>query len=342
MNSSGAYVVVWQSPADYWDGIAWGSTGIYRQCFNSSGNPWLEGQIRVNSFTRWDQTEPAVAMASSFAHVVVWTDFNDASSTSISGQRFDQDGKPTGAQFTVNTYTADDQNAPNVAMADSGDFVVVWESLDQDGSVFGVFGQAYNSSGTKDGTEFRVNTYTSGSQMLPAIAMNSSGYYIVVWASYAQDGDMYGIYAKMYDNTNTEILSEFLVNNNTASDQFSPDVTMNEDGGFVVTWMSLNQDGSNYGIYAKQYDRYGQALGTEFLVNTYTSDEQRYPAISFIDADDYLIAWQSNGQDGSSHGVYGQLFNSIPIPEGDLLVMISVIALTCMIFFARESKKRSQ
>jgi CheY-like chemotaxis protein len=48
-----------------------------------------------------------------------------------------------GPEFQVNTYTTGIQRYPAVAMADSGDFVVVWHSRDQDGSGWGIFGQRF-------------------------------------------------------------------------------------------------------------------------------------------------------------------------------------------------------
>ena len=50
---------------------------------------------------------------------------------------------------------------PSVASDAAGNFVVVWDSADQDGSDVGVFGQRYASSGAPLGPEFRVNTYTT-------------------------------------------------------------------------------------------------------------------------------------------------------------------------------------
>jgi Ca2+-binding RTX toxin-like protein len=45
---------------------------------------------------------------------------------------------------------------------------------------------------------------------------------------------------------------EFRVNTVTESDQRSPTITALHDGGFVVSWESNGQDGSEYGIYAKR------------------------------------------------------------------------------------------
>ena len=53
--------------------------------------------------------------------------------------------------------------------------------------------------------------------------------------------------------------------------------------------------------------------GPEFRVNTYTPTNQAYPATA-MDADgDFVVVWQSNGQDqpsGTNEGVYGQRYGA--------------------------------
>ena len=41
----------------------------------------------------------------------------------------------------------------------------------------------------------------------------------------------------------------------------NPSVTALNNGGFVVTWTSLDQDGDGYGIYAQMYDANGATQG---------------------------------------------------------------------------------
>ena len=45
-----------------------------------------------------------------------------------------------------------------------GDFVIVWESLAQDGSVLGVFARRFSSAGNPLASEFQVNTYTTSTR----------------------------------------------------------------------------------------------------------------------------------------------------------------------------------
>ena len=81
----------------------------------------------------------------------------------------------------------------------NGDFVVVWQSDQQDGSMLGVFGQRFNAAGGKAGGEFGVNTYTLDKQINPTVAMDAAGDFVVAWSSFGQDGSGYGVYARRYN-----------------------------------------------------------------------------------------------------------------------------------------------
>ena len=96
---------------------------------------------------------------------------------------------PQGTEFHVNTYTTGSQRSPDVAIDTDGNFVITWQSNGQDGDGYGVYAQRYNSAGAVQGSEFRVNTYTTVSQSSPSVAMDASGDFIITWDSDGQDGD---------------------------------------------------------------------------------------------------------------------------------------------------------
>ncbi len=99
--------------------------------------------------------------------------------------------------------------------------------------------------------------------------------------------------------------TEFQVNSYTASYQFRPAVAAGADGAFVVAWITLvDQDGSSYGVFGQRYDSAGQAVGTEFQVNSYTTHFQYLPAVAAGADGAFVVAWTSYGQDGSSRGVF--------------------------------------
>jgi hypothetical protein len=89
---------------------------------------------------------------------------------------------PTGPEFLVNnTTTLSFQRSAATAMDADGDFVVVWES--PDGDAGGVYAQRFNAAGVAQGGEFLVNTFTTGWQSSPAVAMDADGDFVVAWHS---------------------------------------------------------------------------------------------------------------------------------------------------------------
>jgi hypothetical protein len=180
-DASGNFVVVWDSGVNQ-DGSFW---GVFGQRYDSSGAP-LGPEFRVNTFTLFAQ-DPSVASDDAGDFVVVWRSrFLDGSGYGVLGQRFDSSGTPVGPEFRVNTYTTGDQYSPAVASDESGNFIVVWTSDDQDGSFTGVFGQRYASTGAPRGSEFRVNSQTFSAQEHAGVSSDAAGNFVVVWNYYSQ------------------------------------------------------------------------------------------------------------------------------------------------------------
>ena len=103
---------------------------------------------------------------------------------------------PFGGEFQVNTYTTGDQDFPDVAISSDGTFVIAWQSYGQDGSKDGIFAQVFDASGGKSGSELALNASTTDAQQRPAAAAGPSGNFVVTWHSYAQDGDLSGVFGR--------------------------------------------------------------------------------------------------------------------------------------------------
>jgi len=124
---------------------------------------------------------------------------------------------------------------------------------------------------------------------------------------------------------------EFQVNTHTTYDQNMPSIATLIDGGFVIAWQSNAQDGNGYqgyGIYAQRYDASGNAVGGEFLVNTYTTSQQKYPSITALIDGGFVIAWQSYAQDGDIDGIFAQRYDSEGNPLGTVTLINEVTGTT--------------
>ena len=111
---------------------------------------------------------------------------------------FDASGNAVGADFAVNSYTTGFQYAYQVGADAQGNFVVSWASDSGDGDGYAVFAQRFSAAGARRGAEFRVNSYTSSDQSMPAVASDVQGNFDVAWRSFAQDGSLSGVYAQRY------------------------------------------------------------------------------------------------------------------------------------------------
>ncbi len=127
--------------------------------------------------------------------MVVWhSDGQDGSDLGIYGQRYGNSGAPFGTEFRVNAYTTGPQAFPSIGQDGIGCFFIAWTS--DDGSGTGIFGQAY-PFGNPTEAQYRVNTYTTGSQTSPIAASNrDAGTLVIAWESQDQDGSGYGIYGQ--------------------------------------------------------------------------------------------------------------------------------------------------
>jgi hypothetical protein len=211
-------------------------------------------------------------------------------------------------EFKVSTYSTSVQSKSKIAMDSNGNYVVVWHSNGQDGSLYGIYAQRYNNTGAKVGPEFKVNTTTLNNQIQPSVAMDSDGDFVISWQG-EQAVTGYDIYIQRYNSSGNTVGTQQMVNTYTTSHQKSSRVAMDSDGDFVVTWHSNLQDNSLYGIYAQRYNNSGNKVGPEFQVNTYTNNYQLAPSIGMDSGGDFIIAWHSAGEDGSGYGIYAQRYN---------------------------------
>jgi hypothetical protein len=327
MDNDGDFVITW---ASFNQGGS--SFDVFGQRYNSSGV--AQGlEFQVNTFGTGNQNLPAVVMDRDGDFVVTWTSTNqdgDANfQANIYAKRYDKNGTALTGEIRVNTFTTDAQRSSSIAMDSNGNYVITWHSgatqfsppgsIGQDGSNYGIYGQRYNSSGQTVGSEFKINSTTVLEQRFSTVVMDAAGDFVVTWqsgfsalsppGSIGQDGSNYGIYGQRYGSNGGTVGNEFKINTTIASEQKNVAVAIDTNGDFIVTWQSKDQDGSNYGIYGQRYGSNGGTVGNEFKINTYTTNEQRLPAVAMDSGGDFVVMWQSKAQDLSGYGVYGKRYN---------------------------------
>jgi hypothetical protein len=217
-----------------------------------------------------------------------------------------------GPEFRVNSYTTGNQYNSAVAAHEDGNFVVAWSSVGQDGDVAGIFGQRFDVHGNPLGAEFGVPSYTTGNQFGPAMAVDASGGFVVVWSDAGRDGSSAGVFGQRYSPSGAPQGGDFQVNATTFSAQYQADVAFHPAGGFVVVWQSYFQDGNRSGIFGRLLD--GVGTPSDFQVNTYTTSQQLTPAVA-ASAAGFVVVWSSL-QGTGGYDVFAQRYDGTGNPLG--------------------------
>jgi len=230
--------------------------------------------------------------------------------------------------------------SPNAVARDAdGDYVVVWTQTDASGRnrvYFRLFDRDgtpadldLNGNGVIDASEVNnapatpvttSSTFATDDQQYASVAMTPDGDFVITWTN-TRSGNA-DIYARRFAASGQPLGEAFLVNTFTVNDQKWSDVATDAEGNFIVVWSSYNQldipgAQNTWDIFGRRFDRFGQPLGVEFLVNVTTTGDQTLPSVAMDIQGGFVVAWQCNpGREGKD--VYARSFwpDGSPQAEG--------------------------
>lgn len=226
-------------------------------------------------------------------------------------------GQPIGPEFQVNTYATGWQYRAKVAANAAGSFVVVWRSAGQDGDGDGVFAQRYDAWGAPVGDEFQVNLVTTGDQREPAVAVDDSGEFTVVWESAFSTGSPDVVVGRRFDATGQPLGGEFEIGEGDMDDLTGLAVAPGEAGAFVVVWPGIapGGPGGSSGLVARRFDSTGTPLGDGFLVNS-SGVMPKNPGVASMPNGVFVVSWSEYSDPVSGYDVFARRYDSAGVPEG--------------------------
>jgi hypothetical protein len=153
-----------------------------------------------------------------------------------------------------------------VAIAADGAFVVAWASVGAPGpdpDIGSIQAQLFAADGSALGEQFVVNSYTTGRQGRPVVAMHPVGGFVAAWASPGSDGsdqDSYSIQARRFHADGSPDGEDLQVNSYTTGTQGVPRIVASDNGRITIVWASDGSSGTDdfHSIQARQFGPFFQ------------------------------------------------------------------------------------
>ena len=235
-------------------------------------------------------------MNSSGDFVVSWDGQGSGDNEGIFMRRFDAAGAPSTGITVVNTTTSGRQEESDVALTNDGRVVVTWFDDSNGKRIVARQFDALNNGGT----QILMPGGHPNDPVAPAVATDGAGNFVVVWNEGGLGGPKEDIYMQSFTASGSPIGTVVQVNTTTSEQQEFADVAINAAGYTVVTWQSMNQDGSAEGIFARSYEPGASNPSAEIPVNLYTADNQSQPAVAINSRGQIVIAWEGERAGDSS------------------------------------------
>jgi hypothetical protein len=146
---------------------------------------------------------------------------------------------------------------------------------------------------------------TLGPAYSRAVAGLEDGGFVTAWSD--RNGDLVG---RRYAADGSSVGNTFTISTTTGVWGGRPSIAALRGGGFVVGWEKYIPDASGSEIFAQRFSASGTRVGTEFQVNTYASNDQRFADVKGLNNGGFVFVWRSKTPDGQIVRVKGQIFSA--------------------------------
>ena len=261
-----------------------------------------------------DQVWPSISLLPS-GGIISWQDnVVDKSGSGVGGAllsaRFG-----AGRTFGVNKVAAGNQMYPRVQLLANGNTIHVWQC-----NVAGTPGiYARLAKGSNFYTiDTRLNTYLKDHQADPAVAALPDGSAVIAWASYGEDGSMWGVFArKLSAKGVASPAKEFQVNQFSQFNQRKPTVATLANGNFVICWVSEQERANNsVDVYARIFTAAGAPVTDEIPVNS-AANPCDTPDVAPLNDGGFTVVWAQKdlANPTNSWDIWGRAFSASGSPQ---------------------------
>ncbi|ESQ77680.1 S-layer family protein [Asticcacaulis sp. AC402] len=284
----------------------------------------VQDQSQVNTEDSDANSAESITLLSNGGYVITWNTGNLEPNLNfgwywadVHAQIYNADGAKVGEEFVVNTTTYHDQGGSSVIPMDDGGFIVMYQSTIYDPATIptqefvvlgaSIMAQRFDSNGNRvnlvgDALGDTGEVVLAPSGWTPVFAQGADGSFLMAWQTRVSGVD--GFQLTYVDEDGAIAATTFHAAVHT---DMTPALVLLQSGAMLIYMNSASGQGLN--IYGQIFDAVGVAVGAPVLINTYTTSTQYLPQVASIDGGGFMTVWASNGQDGGSYGIYGQVFD---------------------------------
>jgi FlgD Ig-like domain len=288
-------------------------TYIERILFSADGKSLNEGNTLAVLAEDYDtQSRPVAARNSRGSYLVAWQEKNSSGSYLLRAASFGADDRQS-ADVVIEVEESDDNYLSDldVWLGEDGRSYFVWERWQPESSAPELVLARLDSGATKINDKAVVVESSSGGGRLASVAVDSSGYQMVVWRQGAASGVNASIRGKLYDPDGGEEVPDIQISEQRLGYLGSmghPVVAsslVSED--FLVVWQEFFGESQRLYYSCYYYDTDGERLevrgSPRRSINTggeSTSNElsQTSPAITVDTLGNYLVLWAEKERGG--------------------------------------------
>ncbi|MCP4657365.1 MAG: hypothetical protein GY856_18290, partial [bacterium] len=188
----------------------------------------------------------------------------------------------------------------------TGNFVVVWS-----GGVIGdedVFAQRYGSDGQPLGEEIWVSADAFGGDVVPAVAMDPAGNFVVSWARSAPAADESGIFARSFAAGGEPLGDEFAVGSLFGGSKIGlyPALARDATGDFLILWR-VSFGAYDDGLFGRHYAADAGPQGGPFRLDAEVSGTKRETAAAVLADGSFVAVYSQRLAERYDYHVFGRL-----------------------------------
>ncbi len=263
VDRSGNVHIAWYDYTDY--GGSGRDLDIFYKRWNATTAAWTTTEV-VSTESTDNSWFPTIAVDGSGNVYIAWDDHTNYSGSGTDSDIFYKRWNTTTATWTttevVSTESTDNSWFPTIAVDGSGNVHIAWDDYTDyggSGADYEIFYKRWNATTAAWTTTEVVSTESTGTSILPTIAVDGSGnVHLVWWDGTNRSGSLvtWDLFYKRWNAiTATWTTTEVVSTESTGSDPFRPTIAVDGSGNVHIAWDSrpyYGGPGIDYDIFYKK------------------------------------------------------------------------------------------